>query len=47
MIIQVSEIEAVVNFYGQRFEPAEARVNPARHNLNCSTVILERVDPAA
>lgn len=47
MIIQVSDIEAAVNFYGQRFEHAGERVNSARHNFNCGTVILACVDPAA
>jgi predicted enzyme related to lactoylglutathione lyase len=47
VIIQVSDIEAAVKFYGRLFEQAGKRVSPGRHYFNCGGVILACVDPAA
>jgi predicted enzyme related to lactoylglutathione lyase len=47
VIIQVSDIEAAVNFYGQLFEQGGERVSSGRHYFNCGGVILACVDPAA
>lgn len=46
VIIQVSDIEAAVKFYGQLFEQVGERVSPGRHYFNCGGVILACVDPA-
>ena len=47
VIIQVSDIEAAVSFYGQILEQAGERVSPGRHYFVCGGVILACVDPTA
>ncbi len=47
VILQVSDIEAAVGFYGQLFEQPGERVSPGRHYFDCGGVILACVDPAA
>lgn len=47
VIIQVSNIEAAVKFYGRLFEHGGERVSPGRHYFNCGGVVLACVDPAA